>query len=281
MSNGYVYQQPSDWMKLAKHEIATIRLRYKKILDNLENLTSMMNIVLDAIKRIIPEMEACDSLWCSCTFKSNEYDTLVGTPGFDENHGGHRVYIDADIQYIGDNECFCEPNEFANVRYGSISIRTYYDSLGSNIDTLDVFISYNEHEKCYKIFVDDRYWNPSVDKYNWDETMVHEGETRATFKQEDINKLVLLKSELQKLMHGEEVIITDDTHIKELGFHIKVFNMLMRCGLINCPYNVGQLKNLTINEVSSITGMGPFYLINFLKTINKWGIELRKEEESE
>lgn len=284
MIDGYIYQQhidhPSDWMKLAKHEIAAVRLRYKKMLDNLESLTNAMNVVLDAIKRIMPEMKACHDLWYSCTFKSNEYDALVGTPGFKEESSAHRVIIDAEIQYIADDDLVCEPNEYADVRRGRISIITYYDSLGSNIDTMDVFISYNEHEKCYEIFVDDEDWNPSVDKYNWDESWVHEGETRATFKQEDINMLVSLKAELQKLMHGEEVVITDDTNIEELGFHIKVFNMLMHCGRIKWPYNVDQLKNLTISEVSSIKGMGPFYLKNFTDTIKKWGIELRKEGDS-
>ena len=269
----------NDWFARAEFAIMGIRLEYKKILDELENLTAGIQRAVDVIARVIPELKQSDGLWYYRKFKSNEYDTLSKTvPGFDSKFGGHRIYLDVRIEYLDKEGYECDPDEFSNVDCGRIVIRTYLDSMAEDIDIMDIYIYYDADEKQYWMSIDTDDWDPTVENYNWEDCWAEEGEVPATFKQEDIDLLILLKSELTKFVDGD-IDITDDTKLCELGFHIKVFHMLEGICSRYQSYTVGTLKKFSMKEISSIKGMGPFYLKNFVDIIERFGIELRTDDE--
>lgn len=191
------------WMKQVKREILAIRLRYKKMLHKLEYITDAMRSIVDSITTTIPEIRynagiLCDDMFYHKSFKSNEYDSLIGTPNFKEECSGHRILLYVEIKYIDNNDCECDPKDFSKVCKGLIRIYTFLDSMGDDIDSMEILVSYDDTEDCCVMDFYTDEWDPTVDKYDWDESWVEEGETRATFKQEDIDLLASLKSVIRK-----------------------------------------------------------------------------------
>lgn len=238
----------------------------KKSADIVKRISDACQLVYDTIENTIaPFDHYLDDAWQTqeIMLANNEYKGRKYSYGYDRLQEFLIVNVATNFR-TKDGGQWTDSDGVLAIRNVTIDIYTLLGIYTS--DAVDVIhISINSAGKITEVCADE--WDPNIDDYN-----CHDSDFGpVTYPQEYIDKLVLLKSNLQNLVaKKEEPTITDDTYVAKLGFSTRVTNLLIRCLHV---MTYGDLRKISVDKIKSIKGMGPIYFEDFVARSKQLGLD--------